>query len=595
MRNSRADKPSIQRNTALCYIRQSFTRIGEPDDRNSPERQRANIQGVCDKYGWSPEWYEDVGGHKSGRTEKGRPQWLALKARLGDPDVVALVANDLSRLHRKGWRIGDLVEFLTENEVNLVLAAPGRDVDTSTLKGRMFLQFGAIIDEFYAEDISQRTKDSIQYRKSLGRSVGIPPFGTIRNEEGHLTPSAEGAWLLLSGKFVAGDQGEPPEEGALWHSYYDAARYILQLYAAGRMGLERIAYSLNDEGWAFRDRHGNPRMFCRDDVRRIVSCWQVYGGLLPNARGKDQPGYDQEDPDTIPFMPERAVFPIELLRQVARVRHERSSRRPVNDGVKRQTFSYPLSGITFCAHCEELAQAQDDPRLRSRLGGKGAKRTSRDIPRYRHKQGVRCGCQNKSVRREVYEGDFVRLVNLLTIRPEAMQSMTELAIQAEYGQFREDGALEKQKEKAIAKCRRRIDAATHLYKDGEIDRAEYLRTREANEREIAHWQSRTTETQKLAVELAMCMEAVDRLCRLWEDMSDSEHLQAVAQSLFEYIIYDLDAQRIIDFRLKPWADRFLVLRASLYEVAHGVEIENPPLQEVGKAVPPRGFEPLFQP
>ncbi len=98
-----------ERKIALCYIRQSFTRTGEPDDLNSPERQRANILIVCDKNGWTPEWYEDVGGHKSGRNEKNRPQWLALKSRLSDADVVALVANDLSRLHRKGWRVGDLV------------------------------------------------------------------------------------------------------------------------------------------------------------------------------------------------------------------------------------------------------------------------------------------------------------------------------------------------------------------------------------------------------------------------------------------------------------------------------------------------------
>lgn len=31
------------------------------------------------------------------------------------------------------------------------------------------------------------------------------------------------------------------------------------------------------------------------------------------------------------------------------------------------------------------------------------------------------------------------------------------------------------------------------------------------------------------------------------------------------MIYNLDTHRIVDFKLKPWADRFLVLRAALYE------------------------------
>ena len=96
--SARKHQLSVPRVVALCYIRQSYTR--DASDTNSPERQRANIQTVCDRNGWLPEWYEDAEGHKSGREVKNRPGWLALRQRLGDPDVVALVANDLSRLHR---------------------------------------------------------------------------------------------------------------------------------------------------------------------------------------------------------------------------------------------------------------------------------------------------------------------------------------------------------------------------------------------------------------------------------------------------------------------------------------------------------------
>lgn len=148
MSNNKTFKAS-GRKVALCYVRQSYTR--DDDDKNSPERQRANVEAFVERKGWIPEWYEDVGGHKSARKEANRPEWLALKARLTDPDVVALVANDLSRLHRKGWRVGDLVDHLEKNGVALVLAAPGREVDTSTAMGRLFIQFTAIIDEYYAE------------------------------------------------------------------------------------------------------------------------------------------------------------------------------------------------------------------------------------------------------------------------------------------------------------------------------------------------------------------------------------------------------------------------------------------------------------
>src|SRR5579859_225074 len=97
--NRKVKSPQLSRSVALRYIRQSITR--DASDKDSPERQRANIQRVCDLHGWTPEGYVDAEGHKSGTKEINRPGWLALKARLGDPDIAALVANDLSRLHRK--------------------------------------------------------------------------------------------------------------------------------------------------------------------------------------------------------------------------------------------------------------------------------------------------------------------------------------------------------------------------------------------------------------------------------------------------------------------------------------------------------------
>jgi len=68
--------------------------------------------------------------------------------------------------------VGDLVDFLEKRELALALAAPGREVDTSTALGRLFIQFTAIIDEYYAEDISQRAKDSVSYRKARGSVLG---------------------------------------------------------------------------------------------------------------------------------------------------------------------------------------------------------------------------------------------------------------------------------------------------------------------------------------------------------------------------------------------------------------------------------------
>jgi len=269
--SSKRKPVSVERKTALCYVRQSFTR--DENDKDSPERQRANIERACLENGWTPEWYEDAEGHKSARTVKNRPGWLALEKRLNEPDVTALVGNDLARLHRKGWRVGDLIDRLEKNEVSLVLAAPNRQVDTSTPMGRIFIQFAAIFDEYYSEDISQRAKDSVRYHKSRGITIGQTPFGTIRNEQGHLQPSPDGAWLLEDGRFVAGTPDERPEAGVIWRSYHECAQYMLTLYADLDIGADKISIKLNDEGWPFCDRQAEPRPLNRDDVRRVLANW----------------------------------------------------------------------------------------------------------------------------------------------------------------------------------------------------------------------------------------------------------------------------------------------------------------------------------
>lgn len=572
------------RHMALCYVRQSQT--FDENDMNSPDRQRANILAACQKYNWTPEWYEDVDGHKSGRDVKNRPGWLALSQRIGDSDVVAVVANDLARLHRKGWRVGDMIDHLEHYEIALVLAAPGREVDTTTPQGKMFAQFTAMMDEYYAEDISQRAKDSVQYRKSLGKPIGQPAFGTQRDAQGYLTPSTKGAWYnLRDGTFLAGTEANPPENiEALWRGYYQVAQRILELYAQGDMGHHRIAYRLNEEGYPFRDRKGRPRPVTGDDVRRVVGHWDTYGGIRTTQRSKERSAYDIGDVDEIVFNATRAVFPIDLLREVARTRQARTV-KPQDHGRKRKNRFYPLSNLTYCAHCENLATQHDNPKLRSALNGSYIK----GVMRYRHKPGVSCGTTNKSVPSEVYEADFKRLIDLLTIDPTMLATMTTLAQQAQFGFGEADQDFEQQKLEAIALAKRKINAAIVLYGDGHIDRVEYERRVEVNQRDMVHWEARTTETQQITLELVMCLEALDTMGQLW-DISDNEDRQGMVRNLFSYLVYDLDTRRIVDFRLKPWADRFLVLRAALYE--EGDPNKNAS-QEEKRGMPHTGFEPVF--
>jgi len=180
---------SVVRNVALCYVRQSVTR--NLDDRTSPERPRANIQAAYDRYGWVAEWYENASGHKSATKEENRPAWIALKSRLKDGDVVAIVVNEQSCAMRNVWRAIKLFEGLPAYVVKLHLAGLDRTIDITTPDGSMSAYMQAFLDDLYALDASRRAKDSVQYRYAKGETIGIPPFGTTRVKR-KLVPSSQG-------------------------------------------------------------------------------------------------------------------------------------------------------------------------------------------------------------------------------------------------------------------------------------------------------------------------------------------------------------------------------------------------------------------
>ncbi len=563
-------KPPVERKIALCYIRLSFTK--DESDMTSPKRQRANIQIACDRYGWIPEWYEDAKGHRSATKEDNRPAWIALKSRLADPDVVAIVVNEQSRAMRNAWRAIKLIEELPNYGVKLHLAAIDRTIDITTPDGRTTAYFQAFMDDFYALDASRRAKDSVAYRKRKGVSIGIPPFGTIRNSEGMLIPTPEGAWLLPDGTFKAAKQdAEPPHPDAMWRSYYECAKLILELYRKNLHGYEWIAEELNRQKWAFRDRWGQPRPLQLDDVRRVTSAWREYAGIVSQGRARDRIAAKLDNPTSSLVDTGRAVFDLDLLQAVAETQESRSVlRRP--EGMIYVVHTAPLSGILYCAHCEAEAREQELPRLRSRIIGHYK---PKQLPRYRHSGRRRCGTHAHSVLAEEVEHDFSRLIDVLQISQEAVELMAELAIQSRFNglENQDEHKREEQKKVAIAKHRRAIRNNLMLFQDGEIEAEEYYRNKDHHERQIAYWESWTTDRQKITLELTTAIEMVRRLKDFW-DISTGEDRTLLAHSLVEEIIYDLDTKRIVDFKVKSWAEPFLVLRAALYQDEMGEEMKS---------------------
>jgi DNA invertase Pin-like site-specific DNA recombinase len=107
-------------NIALCYVRQ--TGIGKLSEA-AVERQGVNILRVCEAHGWEPEWYEDVDEPGLEHLAGERLAWEALQERFGAPDVVALVADNLTRLHRDPAELDALIQTLEEYGIHRPTAA----------------------------------------------------------------------------------------------------------------------------------------------------------------------------------------------------------------------------------------------------------------------------------------------------------------------------------------------------------------------------------------------------------------------------------------------------------------------------------------
>jgi plasmid stability protein len=279
--------------------------------------------------------------------------------------------------------------------------------------------------------------------------------------------------------------------------------------------------------------------------------------VITAQRAKDRPGY-AIDLDKIKFNASRAVFPLDLLYQVAETLHNRSFEQP-DDGIRQETRPYALAHILYCFHCDELAKKLENPKLRTRLGSIGAPRE----PHYRHRDGRKCGCEARSVLAAAVEGEVGRLLKLLAVNPDAIQQLADLAAQMQGKEDRLD--LEKEKKFAIARCRTILERAKKLYLQAELSDEEYQRIREENEREMLRWETRTQDISRMYLQMEKCAVMVESFNHVWDNGTDQERYEFV-HSLFDEIVVDLDTRRITSFKMKPWAEQFLVVRASLYEI-----------------------------
>lgn len=242
---------------ALCYVRKSLVKEGGIDPA-SPEIQRRQLAAWCTTAHLEPEWHEDADGHQSGRNLR-RTGWLQVRARLAQPDVAALVVTSWDRAARSAQELLAVADACDRASARFVSVTD--NIDTRTADGRLQLTILAGVAEHYSRRVGEWRAAAIdQLRRNRGRHYGTAPFGTQRVPK-------DGDLVLVPSDLT---QPNGTDHAALLRVY--------QLFSIDRLSYDRVALTLNADGWRYRNRYGELRPWTPEDVRRAVRQHWIYSG-----------------------------------------------------------------------------------------------------------------------------------------------------------------------------------------------------------------------------------------------------------------------------------------------------------------------------
>lgn len=346
-------------NTLLGYRRKSVVR--DATDLVSPEQQAH----ACEAWRGihlpqtSIEWYEDI--DRSARDEKGRPGWLSLIAQLERPGVMGVIAYSFDRLYRNVYQFLDFLNRLESLRLRLIVVR--ESLDTSTSMGRAIVTILMAIAQLESDQTSERMVAAVKYRREVqGRHWGPTPWGCDRDEQGQLIPSQRGYWLNPK----TGEALREAEDyaGLEFRYYYDALQAEYALYVSNPHTYDSLTAALNDTGWRFPDRYGNPRLLDRDDVRRSLAYWRLFRGDLPTGKIQRKKGVILEGGHP-------PILPVELCNQVGDTLVNRGRIYNRRQGVTR---IYLLSNVLYCGVCGQRMRGVKDHGLNvyRHAGAKGS-------------------------------------------------------------------------------------------------------------------------------------------------------------------------------------------------------------------------------
>ena len=166
---------------AIAYIRVSTEE--QAREGISLEAQEAKVRAWCDLNDYDLAGiFTDAGisGKKADNREGLQKALHELKR--GD----CLVVYSLSRLSRSTKDTLEIADQLSKKGVDLVSLS--ERIDTTSASGKMVFRLLAVLAEFERDQISERTKSAMGYKKANGGKVGPTPFG-FDQLDGKLIPN----------------------------------------------------------------------------------------------------------------------------------------------------------------------------------------------------------------------------------------------------------------------------------------------------------------------------------------------------------------------------------------------------------------------
>ena len=163
------------------YVRVSTE--GQAQDGVSLAAQDAKIRAWADLNGAeSVTIFRDAG--LSGKRAENRPGLQKALHAVGKGD--ALIVYSLSRLARSTKDTITIAEGLDKKGADLV--SMSEKIDTTTAAGKMVFRMLAVLSEFERDQVSERTRLALAYKRANGEKTGGDvPFG-YRLKDGHLVP-----------------------------------------------------------------------------------------------------------------------------------------------------------------------------------------------------------------------------------------------------------------------------------------------------------------------------------------------------------------------------------------------------------------------